>query len=96
LNPLPLWKPRPACASQRKREALDCRIEFSRVTEFGVRGSWGSCKGGNSCRERASALEDFSATPRSLACFVLGRGVQKGYLLVFAFAGSCRPGITKV
>lgn len=36
LNPLPLWKPRPACASQRKREALDCRIEFSRVTAFGV------------------------------------------------------------
>ena len=36
LNPLPLWKPRPACASQRKREALDCRIEFSKVTTFGV------------------------------------------------------------
>ncbi len=36
LQPLPLWKPRPACASQRKRETLACRIEFSRVTVFGA------------------------------------------------------------
>ena len=31
---LPLWKPPPACASKRKRETLDCQIEFSRVTVF--------------------------------------------------------------
>jgi hypothetical protein len=36
LNPLPLWRPPPACASQHKREMLDCRIEFSKVTVFGA------------------------------------------------------------
>lgn len=34
LEPLPRGKPLTACASQRKREQLDCRIEFSRVTTF--------------------------------------------------------------
>lgn len=34
LEVLPRGKPLPACASQRKRNQLDCRIEFSRVTTF--------------------------------------------------------------
>ncbi|MFM2380866.1 MAG: hypothetical protein RLZZ143_3449, partial [Cyanobacteriota bacterium] len=31
---LPRCNPSPACASRRKREALACQIEFSRVTVF--------------------------------------------------------------
>lgn len=31
---LPKCNPPPACASQRKRDALDCRIEFSKVVTF--------------------------------------------------------------
>ncbi|MGF1496077.1 MAG: transposase [Elainellaceae cyanobacterium] len=34
LNQLPKCNPPPACASRRKREALDCRIEFSKVVVF--------------------------------------------------------------
>jgi hypothetical protein len=34
LRPLPQCNPPPACASRRKREALACQIEFSRVTVF--------------------------------------------------------------
>jgi hypothetical protein len=34
LQALPKCNPPPACASQRKRDALDCRIEFSRVVSF--------------------------------------------------------------
>jgi hypothetical protein len=34
FRPLPRCNPPPACASQRKREALACHIEFSRVTVF--------------------------------------------------------------
>jgi hypothetical protein len=34
LQALPKCNPLPACASQRKRDALDCRIEFSRVVSF--------------------------------------------------------------
>lgn len=34
LQALPKRNPPPACASQRKRDALDCRIEFSKVVTF--------------------------------------------------------------
>jgi hypothetical protein len=34
LQVLPKCNPPPACASQRKRDALDCRIEFSKVVSF--------------------------------------------------------------
>lgn len=34
LQALPKCNPPPACASQRKRDALDCRIEFSKVVTF--------------------------------------------------------------
>ncbi len=34
LQALPRCNPPPACASRRKRDALDCRIEFSRVVTF--------------------------------------------------------------
>jgi hypothetical protein len=34
LQALPKGNPPPACASQRKRDALDCRIEFSKVVTF--------------------------------------------------------------
>jgi hypothetical protein len=34
LQALPKRSPPPACASQRKRDTLDCRIEFSRVVIF--------------------------------------------------------------
>jgi hypothetical protein len=34
LQALPKCNPPPACASQRKRDALDCRIEFSKVVSF--------------------------------------------------------------
>jgi hypothetical protein len=34
LRPLPRSNPSPASASRRKREALACQIEFSRVTVF--------------------------------------------------------------
>ena len=34
LQALPKGNPPPACASQRKRDALDCRIEFSRGVTF--------------------------------------------------------------
>ena len=34
LQALPKRKPPPACASQCKRDALDCRIEFSKVVTF--------------------------------------------------------------
>ena len=34
LPGLPKGNPPPACASQAKRDALDCRIEFSRVISF--------------------------------------------------------------
>lgn len=34
LQALPKCNPPPACASQSKRDALDCRIEFSRVVSF--------------------------------------------------------------
>ncbi len=34
LSALPKDNPPPACASQRKRDALDCRIEFSKVVRF--------------------------------------------------------------
>ncbi len=34
LQALPKHNPPPACASQRKRDALDCRIEFSKVVTF--------------------------------------------------------------
>lgn len=34
LRALPQNSPPPACASRRKRETLDCRIEFSRVVRF--------------------------------------------------------------
>lgn len=34
LEALPRGNPPAACASQRKRDQLDCRIEFSRVTTF--------------------------------------------------------------
>ena len=37
LLPLPLWRPPPACASQRKREMLDCRIEFPSHCVWSVR-----------------------------------------------------------
>jgi hypothetical protein len=36
LEALPRGKPLTACASQRKREQLACRIEFARVTTFSV------------------------------------------------------------
>jgi hypothetical protein len=34
LQALPRCNPPPACASRRKRDALDCRIEFSKVVSF--------------------------------------------------------------
>jgi hypothetical protein len=34
LQALPKYNPPPACASQSKRDALDCRIEFARVVIF--------------------------------------------------------------
>jgi hypothetical protein len=34
LEPFPRGNPPAACASKRKRDRLDCRIEFSRVTTF--------------------------------------------------------------
>jgi hypothetical protein len=34
LTRLPKYNPPPACASRRKRDALDCRIEFSKVVRF--------------------------------------------------------------
>jgi hypothetical protein len=34
LQPLPRGNPPAACASQRKRDQLDCKIEFARVTTF--------------------------------------------------------------
>lgn len=34
---LPRQIPRPACASQRKRQQMDCRIEFAKVTQFDSR-----------------------------------------------------------
>lgn len=34
LLALPRYNPFPACASHRKRDALDCRIEFSKVVRF--------------------------------------------------------------
>ena len=34
LTPLPRWQPPPACASRKKQDYLDTRIEFSRVTVF--------------------------------------------------------------
>jgi len=34
LTGLPKYNSPPACASQRKRDALDCRIEFSKVMRF--------------------------------------------------------------
>ena len=34
LTTLPKYSPPPACASKRKREMLDCRIEFSKVVVF--------------------------------------------------------------
>lgn len=34
LSPLPNCNPPPACASIRKQQLWDCRIEFSRVTQF--------------------------------------------------------------
>ena len=34
LAPLPQRRPQAACASRKKRRQMDCRIEFSKVTEF--------------------------------------------------------------
>lgn len=34
LSPIPCCNPPPACASVRKQQQMDCRIEFSRVTRF--------------------------------------------------------------
>lgn len=34
LLALPTYNPPPACASQRKPEVLDCRIEFSKLVTF--------------------------------------------------------------
>ncbi len=34
LAQLPRRKPKAACASRKKRRQMECRIEFSKVTEF--------------------------------------------------------------
>ena len=34
LNALPRWQPPTACASRKKQDYLDTRIEFSKVTVF--------------------------------------------------------------
>ena len=39
LMQLPQTRPRAACASQKKRRQLDCRIMFSKVTDFDLRKS---------------------------------------------------------